>query len=685
LTSSADNHDAAREALRRLLRRVIAETLKPTSKMTLPEWADEYRKLSLSSGAVGGKWETSRVEVARGPMMAVTEPGVRIISAMTCTQLMKTSLLENVIGYHAHLDPCPMLLVQPKDEAVDTFSKERLAPMVQVTPVLSELMGERATRRSDDTLRFKRFPGGFLALASAGSPTNLAMRAIRIVLMDEVDKYETTREGDPIALAEERMATFATNRLSIRACSPTWEETSRIYAAFLDGDQRRPYCACPHCGHEQVLDFFGHVQWGKDDAGDHDPHSAAVYCQGCGCGWSEPERHEAISRIWWRQTRQFSCCGEVQDPSIERVWWWDEENQVGLAMCKHCEALAVSNEHASFTASKMYSPFITMRELAAHWLRVKDDPEGKQTFYNTQLALPFHAEAAKEVAVASLIARREVYPAEVPNGVLVLTAGIDVQPGSTASEGRIELETVGWGLGEENWSIAHETFTGDPAKPEVWNELDEYLLTSFKREDGRDQFIRAACVDSGGHNTQEAYAFARQRTGRNVWAIKGANDRTSWSPIWPAVAKAKNRKYRAGYRPIILGVSAAKEAIRQRLLIQEPGPGYCHFPMDRSDAWFSQLTSERLMIERKAGVTTRKWVLPKDKANEALDCRVYAYAALWGLYHVRRLRLERQALMLAETSEPAPPPVPVASSLPVPAAQQRPQAPQRVRRSAWMS
>jgi phage terminase large subunit GpA-like protein len=164
--------------------------------------------------------------------------------------------------------------------------------------------------------------------------------------------------------------------------------------------------------------------------------------------------------------------------------------------------------------------------------------------------------------------------------------------------------------------------------------------------------IRACCVDSGGHNTQEAYRFAVARAGRNVWAIKGASDRQQWSPIWPTSTVQKNGRYRTGYRPVIIGVNAAKEAVRQRLLIQDPGPGYCHFPVGRPAAYFEQLTAERLTIERRAGSMIRRWVQPAHRAVEALDCRVYAYAALCGLYHVRRLRLERAAQLINEAPAP---------------------------------
>lgn len=1022
---TAYNGKTARGIFLAAFLRVRRAVLRAPPRMTVPEWADTYRHLALSAGAVGGPWRTDRVEVARGPMMAATELGVQMITLMVATQTLKTSLLENMVGYIAHLDPAPILLTQPKDESVGAFSKERLVPMVKATPVLRNLIGDyrvhRGGGKQDDTIRLKQFPGGLLAMASAGSPSNLAMRAIRFVFEDEIDKYETTKEGDPLQLAEERTATFPTNKLIIRACSPTWEETSRIFRSYQTSDQRRPFVKCPHCDYEQTLDFFRHVHWEKEnDGAAHRPETAVIKCEACHKPWTEQHRQNLISgtpgTIRWFQTREFTCCDEKQNPQMDRNWKWSKRNQVGYAVCRECGERGVSNHHAGFQASKLYSPFITTVELATKWIEAKDDPETKQTFYNsidvdtplptpngwrrigdieageqvfgangkparvigtspvlenqdcykitfadgskivasgthlwqvrdnggkccsvvkhkirilttedmrkgfrfrnraryfirttkavggrkkllpvdpyifglwlgdgttnraniaagkqdcrntvraieargvscrvtwargvariypgqtaggshgvgkenpmcralqrlstlgdkkipmaylranesqrwdllrglldsdgfatkdsvrfcttspalrdgvfelmaslglkpkiyssmtvarrfngydlksrsvfnvsvtpdgeqffylarkqkkvrkakypsrvhsraiisirkiksrpvkcievdssdrlylcgrawipthnTQLGLPFKVDAMKEVQSEGLAGRAEDYlkiitdkttgtvthalkDGVLPRQVLILTCGVDVQAGGSANEGRLEAEVTGYGLGEESWLVAKEEFSGNPAEPEVWEQLEEFLMRGYKHPTGHILRVAAACVDSGGHNTQDVYSFCRQRANRNVWAIKGATDKgNQWTPIWPARSTEQKKKYRAGFKPVLLGVNAAKEAIRQRLLIENPGPGYCHFPVGLPQSHYDQLTSERLVIEKKAGHSIRKWVLPKQRANEALDCRVYSYSALWGLRHLRRLTLERQFELL---------------------------------------
>jgi len=637
-----------------------AKALRPPPRLTVDEWADTFRRLAKEAGSTAGRWRTSRVEVARGPMRAVTEPGVRTITVATCTQLLKSSLLENVFGYFAHLDPCPILLVEPKDEAIQAFAKERIGPMVGTTPALRDLIGDPKTRNSDNTMTYRKFPGGFLAMVAAGSPTNLAMRPIRVVLLDEINKFATTKEGDPSDLAEERSATFPTNSLSIRACSPTDDE-GRITKSYAESDQRRAFVRCPHCDHWQTLDFFQHVKWDKTANEEHLPDTARVFCECCGVGWTEAERLEALASIRWCQTRAFVHCDRRHDPlrdygeawrdgdenAFDRIWRWDADNLVGRAVCRDCGALAVPNHHAGFTASKLYSPWKPVSDVARKFLLSKDDAEKRQTFWNTQLGQPHKGVTERDIEPSELMKRREVYSAEVPEGVAVITAGVDVQGN------RIEIEVVGWGVDEESWSIGYHILPGDPAHGEVWEQLDAFLTRKFLRSDGRPFTIEAACVDSG-YQTQQVLDFCAPRWGRRVFAIKGESARSGRrTPIWPGGPGATRWRNQHG-KPVMLGVNNGKDTLRNRLSIEEPGPGYCHFPHDRDSAWFDGLTAETLKVEARGGRVVRVWVPKAGRVNEPTDLRVYAFAALRGMI-ASGLQLNRRAAEVGARSVPVVP------------------------------
>lgn len=649
---------------------------KPPARMSVVAWADTYRQLAKSAGARGGPWRTADVEAARGPMLAVTEPGVHMISVMVSTQLLKTELLLNVFGYFAHLDPCPMLMLQDKEQAAKDFSDERVAPMVAATPVLAQRVGASTTRNRKDKTSRKMFDGGFLALEGAGSPSNVARRPVRVVLADEIDKYPRLREGNGLMLADERTASYDLTWLSLRTCSPTIADESNIEREYLDSDQRRASVACAHCGHRQFPEFFKHVDWQKrrDAQGNVVEHlwkTARLHCEACGVAWEEGERLAALQTIRWHQTRPFDCCeahhaplaayerawraGEVQDAVIvgeaavdaapalgdpvDAVWdWWEDRAEgryaVYRAKCPTCGVWAVDNLHAGFQAGKLLSPWQKDKpsDIARKWLKAKGDPDSELAFVNTQLGLPHRPTAGRRIEARTLLERREVYDAEVPDGVAIITVGVDTQ------DYRIELEIVGWGRDEESWSIAYEVIPGELSDPLVQRKLDELLTRQWRKSNGVTLAAMAVCMDSGGHHTQQVYDFAKARLGRRVWAIKGASERDGGrNPVWPT--KLPQRKNKAAFRPIVIGGNTARDVVRARLAMEETPalgcalPGYCHFPADRGNGYFDQLLADRTEIKKIGQRSVRLWVTPSGRANEAADCRVYAYAALCGLVH----------------------------------------------------
>lgn len=595
---------------------------RPPETMPLDEWSDKYRFINEVSGE---KWLTKRVEVARGPMRAVTEPGVRTITVMCCTQLMKTELILNTIGYFMHLDPCPMLVVQPKEELAKKFSNVRLKQMIKSTPALKDKITESNRRHAADTTTYKEFPGGHVTIVSSRSPSNLAMLPIRLVLLDEIDKYEESsgHEGDPIDLAEERMATYSANSLSIRVCSPTIKHLSRIEESYETSDKRKPFVKCSHCGGWQIM-LWPNVHWEKDEHGNHLPETAQYCCTHCGVAWTESERLKVLKDIDWRQTVDFACgkCSHENKPST-----WDPNdrhkwNEAGYAMCEECQGSHAPNKHAGFWASKLYSPFRPLSEMAQKWIDAQGNVEKLKTFINTQLAETFEEAGQSIDNVEWLMSRRERYNAELPNGVGIITAGIDTQ------DNRLEIEVIGWGEDEESWSLDYKVIPGDPSQPEIWKQLTEYLNRPWFRADGRLSYIAAACIDMQGGHTQHVAMYCRDKIGRRIWPIRGVGGDGRPYPVWP---KNPGRTSKSQVPFYNIGVDSAKNTVFSRLHITKQGPGFCHFPQDREPDWFTQLIAERRVLRYKGTQRFYRWENPKKARNEAFDCRVYGYAALVGL------------------------------------------------------
>ena len=554
--------------------------LTPPPRLSVAEWADKERRLDSQSSAEPGRWYTSRAEYQRGIMDACSNPAVREVVVMCGTQSGKSEAILNTIGYHMHHDPCPILVMQPTVDMAQSFSKDRVtAGLIRPTPALRGLVNDSRAKDANNTTLHKVFPGGALSLVGANSPSSLASRPIRIVLCDEVDRYPPSagEEGDPISLAKRRAATFW-NRKIIQVSTPTNKGASRIENAYEETDQQKFYVPCIHCDHEQLL-TWSNVQWQDDN-----PKTARYHCQECGAAWTESDRHASVSRGQWVATAPF-------------------------------------NGAAGFWFNALYSPWVDLVDTVEEFLACRKDPMRLKTFVNTILAETWEdqGDGVDDYAVAK---RKEDYDG-IPENVVLLTAGVDVQ------DDRLEVEIVGWGIGEETWQIDYQVLYGDPSSPQLWSRLDEVLLATYEHPIGEPMIVRSTCVDSGGHHTRAVYNYAKTRAGHRVFAIKGVGGEGK-----PIVGRPS--KNNIGKVPLYaIGVDTAKELHYARLRIDEPGAGFCHFQAKRDDEYFRQLTAEKQVIKYHKGYPTRTWIKTRTR-NEALDVRVYAIAA----FHILNVNMD---------------------------------------------
>ncbi|ABK43768.1 phage terminase GpA [Magnetococcus marinus MC-1] len=602
--------------------------LKPDPLLTVSEWADANRMLSSVASGEPGPWRTSRTPYLKEIMDCLSpSSSVERVVFMKGAQLGGTEAGLNWIGYVIQQAPGPMLLVQPTVETAKRNSKQRIDPLIEGSTVLQQIVKDPRSRDSGNTVLSKEFPGGILMMTGANSAVGLRSMPIRFLFMDEIDGYpgDADGEGDPVALAVQRTVTFA-NRKILMVSTPTIKGYSRIEAAYAESDQRKFYVPCPHCGEFQVL-VWAQVKWHKGE------RQAAFYeCEFC---------HAPIQD--YQKSQMFR----------EGVWLAEGDGD---------------GRTAGFHLSSLYSPhgWTSWGDVAVEHGQVYKDPPRLKTWTNTKLGETWE-EDADRVDGEGLMARREAWGELLPADVAVLTAGVDVQ------DDRLEIEIVGWGREEESWSIDYRVLWGDPSSPAVWEDLDNLLR--HPRPHSRqlpDMTIRAVAIDTGGHHTLKSYAFCRSRQGRRIWAIKGRGG--MGVPIWPRKPSTKNK----GKVPLfIVGVDACKEAILSRLRIEEPGPGYLHFPMQRDGDYFKQLTAESVVTRYHKGRPIREWKKRDSDRNEALDCRVYAMAALQGLIAMG-FRLNRDVEKLAEH--------PLKNAMPESGASQpkRIKPKRRVIQSSWM-
>ena len=497
---------------------------------------------------------------------------------MSSAQVGKTEMLLCLLGYHMHHDPSPILLLQPTLEMAETFSKDRLMPMVRDTPAITSKI-QTQTRNSGNTILHKAFPGGHLTMAGANSPASLASRPIRIVLCDEVDRYPVSAgdEGDPVSLATKRTATFW-NRKRVLTSTPTIKGVSRIERAYEASDQRRYHVPCPHCGH------YHHLQWANVIWDKNAPHTARLRCPECQQDIPESAKPRMLKQGEWRGSEPFTGT-------------------------------------AGFHLNELYSPWRKWSEVVDDFLAAKDNRELLQTWVNTSLGETWE-DSGETADPESLLGRRETYAADVPDGVCVLTAGVDVQAD------RLEVYVYGYGEGEETWAIDMLPLYGDPNQADVWTSLDQALSATYTHESGTRLPISAACIDSGGHHTQIVYDWVKTRLTRRIFAIKGVAG--EGRPIASAPMQKRTGRERRQVPLYTVGVDSAKALIMSRLQNTAPGPGYWHIPAGHSlfgEEYAAQLTGEKLVTKFRRGFPVKEWIKTRPR-NEALDCAVYALAAL---------------------------------------------------------
>lgn len=554
---------------------------RPPPDYTVSQWADARRYLSPEASSEPGRWNTDRTPYLRGILDAVSDPLVEEVDVMSSAQIGKTEVLLNILGYHIDYDAAPILVVQPTLEMAEAFSKDRLAPMLRDTPAIQGKVKDARARDSGNTLLHKSYPGGQITMAGANSPSSLASRPKRVILMDEVDRYPASAgtEGDPVTLAKKRANTFH-NRKFILTSTPTIKGISRIERSYEQSDKRKYWVPCPHCGGHQVL------KWKQVTWPEKRPDLAHYVCELCDGVINDAHKIQMLKRGEWRAEGEFR----------------------GIA---------------GFHLSELYSPWRKFGQVASDFAKAKGNKELLKAWTNTSLGETWEEQAGEKVEWQNLYARCEPYkPLTVPMSALVLSAGVDTQ------DNRLAVSIKAWAPGEESFLVWYGEIYGDPGQDKVWGELDEILFRTYEHESGTEMHITATAVDSGGHHTQAVYAYCRARADRNVIAIKGSS-----TPGTPVRGKQSNvdfdhrgKKIAKGATVWILGVDTAKAVIYNRMKLTENGPGKMHFYVGLDQEYFEQLTSEKRVTKLVKGVPRMEWIQTRPR-NEALDCEVYAYAA----------------------------------------------------------
>jgi phage terminase large subunit GpA-like protein len=514
-------------------------------------------------------------------------------------QLGFTLAVENIIYYIIKYAPGPILYSTASDSIGKEWSENRFDPMIAqcgLQGVIASQTVKKNSKKTGDKTLLKEFPGGRIKIAGYGSSAAFRSSSYRYFFGDEIDEAsaDLKKQGNALEQAEGRTSAFKTKRKIILFSTPIEKDNSNVYAAYLLGDQRKYFVPCPSCGFMQELKFE-HIAYKVDDDNILDTDSVRYKCQNEDCSeyfynFHKPEIY-ASGKCEWRAT-----------------------------------AKARRQNYISRQISCLYAPtgMITWSDVIQKYLDALEsgDPGKMKTFYTLWLGLPYE-EKGEAPDIQVVRSHRSNYQSKtVPNDVLFLTLGADVQGD------RLELEICGHGRRFKTWSIDYVVIPGDTKSVTkgAWPKFREAFLSG--------EFIYTN--KKGSYGPQMAFIDSNYRTDTVVEFCE------TLPGLYPIVGQDKfqnpQQKFRITDLPgsnimsVRLATNYFKDIVYSSLrtessIGQETPVNYPAFPFNYDDKYFKGLNSEYKRGKRIGNKIAYEYYCPKGRRNEPLDCRVYNLGA----------------------------------------------------------
>lgn len=558
----------------------------PPEQITVSEWAGKYRMLDSKSSAIPGPWNNEITPYLTGVMDEFNNYETSKIIFVKPTQVGGTEALQNMIGYIVMQDPAPTMIVYPTETLAKSISENRLQPMLRATPELARRFDENSQ------LLELQFDGMYLTLAGSNSPSGLASKPIRFVLMDEVDKYPGTsgKEADPIKLATERTKTFHDKKIYITS-TPTLK-TGHIWKEKESADIEKHYFVpCPHCG-EYIELKFSNIRFPDEEGMTYaDRAEFATYiCQECGCAITDADKNNMIRHGEWRIVRH-------NTQYVRSVAFW---------------------------INTLYSPFVRWADIVKEFLTTKDDPDLFQNFVNSWLAEPWEDTKLKTSAELVLERQTELPEYVVPSWAKILTGGVDVQ------ETSLYWSIRAWGDYLTSQNIAHGQVLS-------FNDIDNIMNAEYLNENGEPMIVNLCLVDSGDQ-TDIVYDFCATHSDYAL-PVKGSSHAQLSNYKLSKINRTDSRAM--GTTLVLVDSGAYKDMIAGRMQ-RDNGRGSWMVYSGCDMEYAKQVTAEHKVNVKHGNTVKKVWQLKTSHAdNHYLDTEVYNVAAA-DILGVRQLHLMKE-------------------------------------------
>lgn len=591
-------------------------SLQRDAPQTTVQWADENFYLSSESSYQEGRWETLPYQVAI--LNAMGNDEIRIVNVIKSARIGYSKMLLAAAAYQTAHKRRHIAFFVPDDGSADLFMKSEVETMIRDVGAIRELApwyGKKGSK--DNTLDIKKFSHGKQLWCRGGKAAkNYRAISADTVIYDELAAFDPDieKEGSPLVLGDKRIE-GSTFPKSIRGSTPKIRGPIDRGGCQIEGAvQKSPHLlrfhiACPHCGGEQYL------KWGGKDCAfgikwdDKSPLDAWYVCEHTACVIRYPEALEAQRAGRW-------VCDKTGIWTRDGLDFFDSEGQP-----------IPTPEAISFHIWTAYSFFVNWGRMALEFTQVKGSRSDLKTFVNTTLGETWEEDQGERVEWDTLLGRREVWQADIPANAVLLTGGGDSQ------DDRYEGRVWAWGPGEECWLVYRFILMGDPGGEELRRKRDLEMHRQFTRADGLVMKVERWCWDAGGHQADHVRADSKKNGLLWMIPIIGA-------PIYgKPIANLPTKRDKHGVYLTTVGTDNAKELIYSRLKLQvdagksqagEVQPGVIHLPANDlvcDEMEVKQLTAESKVLKVVGGVQQYRWD-NQGRRNEALDCFVYALAAL---------------------------------------------------------
>ncbi|MDC7218633.1 MAG: phage terminase large subunit family protein [Spirochaetales bacterium] len=605
--SSVMTPESRKEALLQFYDFINVDIPTEINRTKVSEWAEEHR--ILTEGPYQGPFSFDVVpylrELADG--LSPSDTDTREVVFMKPARVGATvSVGENWIGATIDAFPCDMGYITSDGAMAEIQMQTRIDALINESGIgekIGDVKKRDTQKKTMDKTVLKAFPGG--SLMAGGPNSSFFKRSVgfKFLNITELDGFADNigKEGDPVGLFRRRCGAFANEYKILWESSPKLKHNSKIYRLYKEGDQRKYFVECKHCGHKQAL------VWGKKD-------------EKGGLKFEHDEENRLVEGSVHYECEK--CLGHWKNE--DKDFFLPDEKAGGTAEWKPT-AVPRKPGIKSYYLNALYSPigFISWEQIVMEFLEIKNKgfpPLEFQVWINTVLGEPFEDRGERPKIEAILTREKNYHKGELPEEAkpLFVTIGADIQAN------RIECEIVAWSKDSESYSVNYHVIPGDTSDSSdaCWEALRGVITQEYGGLP-----VTLAGIDAG-FRTDLVYAFCD-------------SFEAGVHPVMGVETIDKGKEYIKLYT--VAGHNAPRVDINTDLLKQEvynhlgkgryedgrTPKGYCHFPVEYSRQHFAQLTAEDRVKKVTAAGTKYKWD-NKGRRNEQLDCRVYARAMAYG-------------------------------------------------------